>query len=143
MPVLSALRVLLTAVGLVFGWSAYAAEPIKIGFSESLTGGLAANGRAALLTKQIWAEALNAKGGLLGRPVQLIYYDDQSSPANAPAIFVKLLEVDKVDLLLGNGTNITAAVMPIVMQRNRLIMSLLALAVNDQFKYPRYFQIMP
>jgi len=141
MKVLAALRGLV--LGVLFGCSAQAAEPIKIGFSESLTGGLAANGRAALLTKQIWAETVNAKGGLLGRPVQLVYYDDQSSPANAPPIFVKLLEVDKVDILLGNGTNITAAVMPIVMQRNRLIMSLLSLAVNDQFKYPRYFQIMP
>jgi branched-chain amino acid transport system substrate-binding protein len=137
------LRGLCLALATSFGFAAMAAEPIKIGFTDSLTGGLAANGKAALLTKQIWAEGVNAKGGLLGRPVQLVYYDDQSSPANAPAIFVKLLDVDKVDILLGNGTNITSAVMPIVTQRNKLIMSLLSLAVNEQFKYSRYFQIMP
>jgi branched-chain amino acid transport system substrate-binding protein len=130
------------ALGLA-GAPAHAADPIKIGFSESLTGGLAANGRAALLVKQLWAEQVNAKGGLLGRPVQLIYYDDQSSPALAPPIFTKLLDIDKVDLLLGNGTNITSAVMPVVVQRKKLVMSLLSLAVNDNFKYSRYFQIMP
>lgn len=135
---------LLCALMLVLGGAAAnAADPIKIGFSESLTGGLAASGKAALLAKQIWAERMNAKGGLNGRPVQLIYYDDQSSPAQAPPIFTKLLDIDKVDILLGNGTNITSAVMPIVVQRNKLIMSLLSLAVNDNFKYPRYFQIMP
>ena len=122
---------------------ARAAEPIKIGFSESLTGGLAASGKAALLTKQIWLEQVNAKGGLLGRPVQLVYYDDQSTPANAPAIYAKLLDIDKVDFVMGNGTNITAAVMPIVIQHNKLIVTQLALAVNTNFKYPRFFQTMP
>src|SRR5215468_6625552 len=60
----------------------WAADPIKIGFSMPQTGGLAAIGKQALLTMQIWAEDVNAKGGLLGRPVQLITYDDQSNPAN-------------------------------------------------------------
>src|SRR5262245_47353106 len=55
---------------------AAAQEPIKIGFSVSLTGGLASSGKAHLLSKQIWAEEINAKGGLLGRPVRLVYYDD-------------------------------------------------------------------
>src|SRR4051812_4616831 len=70
-----------------------AGEPIKIGFSMSLTGPLAANGKQALLGMQIWEEEINSKGGLLGRPVKLIYYDDQSQPAPVPAIYTKLLDV--------------------------------------------------
>ena len=63
-----------------------AQEPIKIGFSVSLTGGLASSGKAHLLSKQIWAEEINAKGGLLGRPVKLVYFDDQTIAANVPGI---------------------------------------------------------
>ncbi|MGA8002850.1 MAG: ABC transporter substrate-binding protein, partial [Pseudolabrys sp.] len=52
-------------------------EPIKIGFSMALTGPLSPNGKQALLGMKIWEEETNAKGGLLGRPVKLVYYDDQ------------------------------------------------------------------
>jgi branched-chain amino acid transport system substrate-binding protein len=120
-----------------------AAEPIKIGFSESLTGGLAVNGRQMLLTAQIWAADVNAKGGLLGRPVELVYYDDQSNPGLVPAIYTKLLNLDKVDLLFASGTNISSAAMPTIVEHGRLIMDTLALAVNEHFKYPRFFQTMP
>jgi branched-chain amino acid transport system substrate-binding protein len=123
--------------------AAPAAEPIKLGFSESLTGGLAINGRQMLLTAQIWAEDVNAAGGLLGRPVELVYYDDQSNPALVPAIYTKLLNVDKVDLLFASGTNISSAAMPTIVEHRKLIMDTLALAVNEQFKYPRFFQTMP
>jgi Periplasmic binding protein len=50
---------------------------------------------------EIWRDDVNAKSGLLGRPVELVIYDDQSSPANVPNIYTKLITVDKVDLLLG------------------------------------------
>src|SRR5437588_13082007 len=94
-----------------------AAEPIRIGFGMGLTGGLATAGKAALLGMKIWEEETNAKGGLLGRPVKLIYYDDQSSPATVPGIFTKLLDVDKVDIVMGDyGTNLLAPAMPIVIQ---------------------------
>src|SRR5579883_1823607 len=63
---------------------ARAAEPIKIGFGMALTGGLAPNGKSALLAMQIWREDINAKGGLLGRPVEFVYYDDQSNPSTVP-----------------------------------------------------------
>jgi branched-chain amino acid transport system substrate-binding protein len=121
-----------------------AAEPLKIGFSMSLTGNLAGGGKSALLAMQIWAEDTNAKGGLLGRPVQLVYYDDQSSSANVPGIYAKLLEVDKVDLVVsGYGTNEIAPAMPIVMQRNMAFMALFGTGVNDKFHYDKYFQILP
>lgn len=124
--------------------TAQSANPIKIGFSMALSGGLAGGGKAALLAYQIWAEEVNAKGGLLGRKVELVYYDDQSNPSGVPAIYTKLLDVDKVDLLLsGYATVPTAAAMPVVIQRKKLILSLFALAANDEFKYDRYFQLQP
>jgi branched-chain amino acid transport system substrate-binding protein len=124
--------------------AAQSAAPIKIGFSMALSGGLAGGGKAALLAYQIWAEDVNARGGLLGRKVELVYYDDQSNPSAVPSIYTKLLDIDKVDLLLsGYATVPTAAAMPIVMQRKKLFLSLFALAANDEFKYDRYFQLQP
>jgi branched-chain amino acid transport system substrate-binding protein len=117
-----------------------AAEPIKIGFSVSLTGGLASSGKANLLAQQIWQEKINAEGGLLGRQVQLVYYDDQSNASTVPGIYAKILDVDKVDLLMGAATNLIVAAMPEIMQRQKLVMVLVALGSNDVFKYPRYFQ---
>ncbi|HEX5959257.1 MAG TPA: ABC transporter substrate-binding protein, partial [Hyphomicrobiaceae bacterium] len=119
-------------------------DPIKIGFGMALSGGLAVGGKAALVSYQIWAEEVNAKGGLLGRKVELVHYDDQSNPATVPGIYSKLLDIDKVDLLLsGYGTVPTAAALPIIIQRRKAFLSLFALAANDKFKYDRYFQLQP
>src|SRR5215472_6880851 len=98
---LARLGAVLLAAAAVMAAPARAQEPIKIGFSVSLTGGLASSGKANLLAQQIWAEEINAKGGLLGRQVQLVYYDDQSNASTVPGIYAKLLDVDKVDLLMG------------------------------------------
>ncbi len=117
-----------------------AAEPIKIGFSAQLTGSLASSGKANLLAQQIWAEEINRKGGLLGRPVQLIFYDDQTNVSTVPSIYAKLLDIDKVDLLMGAATNIIVGAMPMIIGRNKLVMTLVALGVNDEYRYPRYFQ---
>jgi len=140
-------RVLLaaaTAVALFAGMPAQAAEPIKIGFSMALSGGLAANGKAALLAMQMWAEKVNAKGGLIGRQVQLVHYDDQSNPSTVPGIYTKLIDVDKVDIVVSPyGTNLMAPAMPVIMQKRFTMMSLFGVGVNEQFKYDRYFQIMP
>ena len=136
----------LATAGLTIGatGAARAADPIKIGFGMAETGGLAGNGKAALFAIETWAEEVNAKGGLLGRKVELVHYDDQSNPSLVPGIYTKLLDVDKVDLVIsGYGTNLTAPAMPIVMQHNMVFMSNFALAVNDQFHYDRYFQIFP
>jgi branched-chain amino acid transport system substrate-binding protein len=137
------IRAALTAAALLVSIGAQAQEPIKIGFSVSLTGGLASSGKAHLLSKQIWAEEVNAKGGLLGRPVKLVYYDDQTSVTTVPGIYAKLIDVDKVDLLMGAATNLIGGAMPQVMERKKLIMVLLALGSNIEFKYPRYFQSAP
>src|SRR3954453_11708840 len=119
-------------------------EPIRIGYSMALTGGLAPNGKSALLAQKIWEEDINAKGGLLGRPVKLIYYDDQSNPATVPGIYTKLLDVDKADIVIGPyATAIIAPAMPIVMQKKKTFVSLLGLAVNTEFNYPNYFAMIP
>ena len=118
----------------------WAADPIKIGFSTSLTGGLASSGKANLLAQQIWQEHVNAQGGLLGRQVDFVYYDDQSKADTVPGIYAKLIDVDKVDLLMGAATNLIVAAMPEIMQRQKMVMVLVALGSNDEFKYPRYFQ---
>src|ERR1043165_2318988 len=78
---------------------ARAADAIKIGFSMPLTGGLSGGGKSVILAFELWKEDVNAKGGLIGRPVELVYYDDQSQPAQVPGIYSKLLDVDKVDLV--------------------------------------------
>jgi branched-chain amino acid transport system substrate-binding protein len=121
---------------------AQSGQPIKIGFSIAMTGGLAANGKSALLAQKIWEDDINAKDGLLGRPVKLIYYDDQSNPSTVPGIYTKLLDVDKVDLIIGAyGTAQIAPAMPIVIQRNKVLIGLMGLAVNSEFKYPNYFSM--
>jgi len=123
---------------------ARAADPIKIGFGMVLTGGLSANGKPALLALQIWKDDINKKGGLLGRPVELVFYDDQTNPATVPGIYSKLLDVDKVDLVTsGYGTNLIAPLMPIAMERKLMIMGIFGLANNEKYKYPNYFQISP
>ena len=95
--------------------AARAADPIRIGFSMPLTGGLASNGKAILAAYQMWEEDINAKGGLLGRPVKLVYYDDQSNPSLVPAIYAKLFDIDKVDLVFTSyGTNLSVPSMPVV-----------------------------
>jgi branched-chain amino acid transport system substrate-binding protein len=123
---------------------AQGAAPIKIGFSMALTGPLAANGKQALLGAQIWQDQVNAKGGLLGRQVQLVNYDDQSNPQTVPGIYTKLLDVDKVDLIVsGYATNMVAPAIPIAMQRGKTLIGLFALAANSEFHYPKYFSMLP
>jgi hypothetical protein len=110
----------------------------------ALTGGLAPNGKSALLAQKIWEEDVNAKGGMLGRPVRLLYYDDQTNPATVPGIYTKLIDVDKVELIIGGyGTNMLAPAMPVMMQKNKVFIGLLGLGVNSEFNYPRFFMMMP
>jgi branched-chain amino acid transport system substrate-binding protein len=124
--------------------AAQSANPIRIGLGMALTGPLAPNGKSALLAMQIWEETVNAKGGLLGRPVKLVYYDDQSNPSNVPALYTKLLDVDKVDLIIGGyATNMIAPALPIAIARNKVFIGLIGLAINAEFGYPRYFAMHP
>ena len=130
--------------GILAAGTARAAEPITIGFGMALTGGLAGAGKSALLAMQIWQEDVNAKGGFLGRRVKLVYYDDQTNPATVPGIYTKLLDVDKVDLIVsGYGTNLVAPAMPVAISHDRLFLGLFGLAVNSEFHYPKFFMMLP
>jgi branched-chain amino acid transport system substrate-binding protein len=125
------------------GW-AQSKDPIRIGFGMSLTGPLAANGKSSLVAMKVWEDDINAKGGLLGRPVKLVFYDDQSNPSTVPGIYTKLIDVDKVDLVVsGYASNMIAPAMPVVMQKKRVFVSLFGTGINEPFKYDRYFSMIP
>jgi branched-chain amino acid transport system substrate-binding protein len=118
-------------------------KPIRIGFSMSLTGGVAVNGKQLLLALEIWRDDVNAKGGLLGRPVQFVTYDDQSNPNTVPGIYTKLIDVDKVDLTIGPyATNMVAPAIVTLMEHKRLTIAFFGVAANSEFHYPRYFSMI-
>ena len=123
---------------------AQAQQSIKVGMSMPQTGSLGAGGKAALVALKMWVEDVNAKGGLLGRKVELIVYDDQTNPALTPGIYTKLLDVDKVDLLIAPyGTVPTAPIMPLVKQRNLLLMGNFSFQVNHTVKHDMWFNNAP
>jgi branched-chain amino acid transport system substrate-binding protein len=127
----------------VSGASAQSGNPIRIGMSLALTGAGAAPSKVINTALDIWRDDVNAKGGILGRPVELVIYDDQSTPANVPGIYTKLITVDKVDLLLGPyGTNFVAPALPTIIQNNKLTISFTAIGINDKFHYPKYFSMV-
>ena len=133
------------AVGIAgFVQAAHAQQPIKIGVGIAQTGALGGGGRAALLALRMWVEDVNARGGLLGRKVELIAYDDQSSPASTPGIYTKLLDVDKVDLIIAPyGTVPTAPIMPLVKERNLLLIGNFSFQVNHKVHHDMYFNNSP
>jgi branched-chain amino acid transport system substrate-binding protein len=107
-------------------------KSIRIGFSMSLTGGVAVNGKQLPLALEIWRDDINAKGGLLGRPVDFVYYDDQSNPATVPGIYTKLIDVDKVDLTVGPyATNMVAPAIVTLMEHKRLTIAFFGVAANS------------
>ncbi len=132
-------------VGLIAATGAYAQNPpIKVGVGLALTGAGASPGKMILTALEMWRDDVNAKGGLLGRQVELIHYDDQSTPANVPSIYTKLITVDKVDLLLGPyATNFVAPAMPTIIQQNKMTISFTAIGINRQFNYGKYFSMVP
>ena len=136
----------LAAIGVaaVPGVSVAQQGPVKIGIGISQTGTLGGGGKAALLALQMWVEDVNKKGGLLNRKVELIAYDDQSNPATTPGIYTKLLDVDKVDLLIAPyGTVPTAPIMPLVKQRDLLLMGNFSFQVNHTVKHDKWFNNAP
>jgi branched-chain amino acid transport system substrate-binding protein len=136
---------LLGALALSFvACSISAQQPVKIGMSMPQTGALGAGGKAALLALQMWVEDVNARGGLLGRKVEFIAYDDQTNPGLVPGIYTKLLDIDKVDLLIAPyGTNVTAPIMPLVKQRDLLLMGNFSFDVNARIRHDKWFDNSP
>ncbi len=138
---LSAALLMATATAQAQGTSG---QPIKIGIGIAQTGALSGGGKAALVALQLWVDDVNAKGGLLNRKVELISYDDQSSPAVTPGIYTKLLDIDKVDLLIAPYATVpTAPLMPLVKQRNLLLMGNFSFQVNHTVKHDMWFNNAP
>ena len=137
-------RLLISILLSAFAGIALAQNPIKIGMSMPQTGPLGAGGQAALVAIRMWVEDVNKRGGMLGRKVELIVYDDQTNPANTPGIYTKLLDVDKVDLLFAPyGTVPTAPIMPLVKQRGLLLMGNFSFQVNHTVKHDMWFNNSP
>ena len=143
--VLKAGAALAAAASLPFSRVARAqAGPVKIGMSMPQTGSLGAGGQAALVALRLWVDDVNQRGGLMNRKVELIAYDDQTNPANVPGIYTKLLDVDKVDLLIAPyGTVPTAPIMPMVKQRGLLLMGNFSFQVNAKVQHDMWFNNAP
>jgi branched-chain amino acid transport system substrate-binding protein len=134
----------IVAGALLAGNAARAADPIRVGTSLALTGGVAPIGKQVLAALQIWRDDVNAKGGLLGRPVELVYYDDQSNPNNVPQLYTKLIDVDKVDLFIGPyATNMVAPAIPVLAEHKKTTIGILANAANSRLHYDQYFSMLP
>jgi branched-chain amino acid transport system substrate-binding protein len=118
--------------------------PIRIGYCLSLTGPVAGNSRSARLAHDIWREDVNKRGGLLGRPVELICCDDHAEASRVPGLYKRLMDEDKVDLVIGGyGTNSILPAMPLIMERQRFFVGLMGLGVNNALAYPYYFAMIP
>jgi branched-chain amino acid transport system substrate-binding protein len=105
------------------GRAARGQQPVRVGLSIAQTGPISGGGRAALVALRMWADDINAKGGLLGRKVELVVYDDQGSASITPGIYAKLSDVDKVDLLIAPyGSVPTAPILPLAKQRKMVLM---------------------
>jgi branched-chain amino acid transport system substrate-binding protein len=119
-------------------------KPIRIGYCLSLTGLLAGNSRSAQLAHDIWREDTNRRGGLLGRPIELVCYDDHADASRVPGLYQRLMDQDKVDLVIGGyGTNTVLPAMPSIMERQRFFVGLMGLGVNNALAYPNYFAMIP
>jgi branched-chain amino acid transport system substrate-binding protein len=144
MKLTSILARLFGVLTLALSASAFAQQPIKIGMSMPQSGPLGGGGKAALLALNMWVEDVNAKGGMLGRKVELISYDDQGNPALTPGIYSKLLDIDKVELLIAPYATVpTAPLMPMVKQRGLLLMGNFSFQVNHTVKHDMWFNNAP
>src|SRR5579863_472847 len=134
-----------TGIGVSLISRGYADQPpIKIGLSMAQTGGLAGGGKAALLGHEIWRDDINARGGLLGRKIELVVYDDKSSAAETPAIYSKLLDIDKVDLLFAPYATVpTAPIMPLVKQRGMVLIGNFSFQINSKIGHDMWFNNAP
>jgi len=115
---------------------AMAAEPIKIGSVLSVSGPAAFLGDPELKTLQMYVEKINAEGGVLGRKLELVHYDDGSDAAKANSFTKRLIESDKVDILIGGTTTgATMAMAPLVDKASLPFISLAgAVVVIDPVK---------
>lgn len=116
--------------------SAQAAEPIKIGSFLSVTGPASFLGDPELKTLEMYVDRINEDGGVLGRPLELIHYDDQGNASNARSFASRLIRSDRVDIIVGGSTTgATMAAVPLVEQAGIPFISLAgAVVITDPVK---------
>lgn len=115
---------------------AQAAEPIKIGSFLSVTGPASFLGDPELKTLEMYVEKINAAGGVIGRPLQLIHYDDAGDASAARNFASRLVRSDRVDIIVGGSTTgATMAAVPLIEQARMPFISLAgAVVVTDPVK---------
>jgi branched-chain amino acid transport system substrate-binding protein len=88
--------------------------PVKIGGALALTGFWGENGKWMKGGFDFWLRDINKKGGLLGRPVEMVIYDNEGSPEKAVTYYERVITIDKADLLTGSSPSLPfAAIMPL------------------------------
>jgi branched-chain amino acid transport system substrate-binding protein len=118
--------------------------PLRIGYCLSLTGPLSGNSRSAQLAHEIWRDDVNSRGGLLGRQVALVCYDDEGDASRVAALYARLIDEDRVDLVIGGyGTNTNLPALPEIASRQLFFVGLMALGANNELNYPNYFAMIP
>jgi branched-chain amino acid transport system substrate-binding protein len=115
---------LLAAAAAVLAWSAsaLAADPVRIGVALSQTGNLADSAAPYFKGLDLWREQANARGGLAGRPIEFVVYDDRSDPATAARLYEKLITDDKVNLVMSSLGSATAATGSAVAEKHKIVM---------------------
>ena len=117
-------KILMAAVtaALAFVAPAQAADPVRIGVALSQTGNLADSAGPYFKGLDLWREQANARGGLAGRPIEFVVYDDRSDPATAARLYEKLITDDKVNLVMSSLGSATAATGSGVAEKHKVIM---------------------
>lgn len=115
-----------TAAGLVglapfVARSALAADPIRLGVALSQTGNLADSAEHYKRGIEVWRDQVNGRGGLLGRPVEIVLYDDRSDPATAARLYERLITGDKVDLLISPWGSASSATSSAVAEKHKRV----------------------
>jgi len=102
--------------------SANAGEPIRIGVALSQTGNLADSAAPYFKGLDLWREQANTRGGLAGRPIEFVVYDDRSDPATAARLYERLITSDKVDFVISSLGSATAATGSAVAEKHKVVM---------------------
>ena len=133
------------ALGAIAPGAAEAQDKIRVGASLSLTGGLARSGEPLRKGYVLWAEDVNKRGGIAGKQVEMVIYDDQSDSSTAAKLYEKLITQDKVDLLIGPyGSSMSNAAAAVVDKHKRAFL-LPAAGSTAIFErgYTHTFQMFP
>jgi branched-chain amino acid transport system substrate-binding protein len=110
------------AIALTLSGPASAADPVRIGVALSQTGNLADSAGPYFKGLDLWREQANARGGLAGRPIEFVVYDDRSDPATAARLYERLITSDKVDFVISSLGSATAATGSAVAEKHKVVM---------------------